>query len=118
LSRRTERIGEQIRAELARLLHEEATDPRIGLVTLTQVDVSPDLANARVYWSVVQPKDADQRRSSEAGLESAAGFLRHRLARVLGLKRVPELRFHFDASLAQGEATLSLLREIQDGAQK
>ncbi len=118
MSRRTERIGEQIRAELARLLHEETTDPRIGFVTLTQVDVAPDLSNARVYWSAVKSKDSDDLSSSEAGLESAAGFLRHRLARVLGLKRVPELRFHYDASLAQGEATLSLLREIHDGAQK
>ena len=118
MSRRTERIGEQIRAELARLLHEEITDPRIGLVTLTQVDVAPDLSNARVYWSAVQSKDSNDLSNSEAGLESAAGFLRHRLARLLDLKRVPELRFRYDSSLAQGEATLSLLREIQNGAQK
>jgi len=118
MSRRTERIGEQIRAELARLLHEETTDPRIGLVTLTQVDVSPDLSNARVYWSAVESKNSDELSTSEAGLESAAGFLRHRLAQVLELKRVPELRFRYDSSLALGEATLSLLREIQDGAQK
>jgi ribosome-binding factor A len=118
MSRRTERIGEQIRGELARLLHEETTDPRIGLVTLTQVDVSPDLSNARVYWSVVKPKDSEDHSSTEAGLESAAGFLRHRLAQILDLKRIPELRFRYDASLAQGDATLSLLREIRDGAQK
>jgi len=118
MSRRTERIGEQIRAELARLLHEEITDPRIGFVTLTQVDVAPDLSNARVYWSAVQSKDSNDLSNSEAGLESAAGFLRHRLARLLDLKRVPELRFRYDSSLAQGEATLSLLRELQNGAQK
>ena len=118
MSRRTERIGEQIRAELARLLREEATDPRIGLVTLTQVDVSPDLSNARVYWSVMKSKDSDDHSASETGLESAAGFLRHRLAQILDLKRVPELRFRYDSSLAQGAATLSLLREIRDGAQK
>ena len=118
MSRRTERIGEQIRAELARLLHEEATDPRIGFVTLTQVDVSPDLSNARIYWSAVRSKDADQLSGSEAGLESAAGFLRHRLAQRLNLKRVPELRFRYDSSLAQGDATLSLLREVRDGTQE
>ena len=118
MSRRTERIGEQIRAELARLLHEEITDPRIGFVTLTQVDVAPDLSNARVYWSALKSKDSNDLSNSEAGLESAAGFLRHRLARLLELKRVPELRFRYDSSLAQGEATLSLLREIQNGAQK
>jgi ribosome-binding factor A len=118
VSRRTERIGEQIRGELARLLHEETTDPRIGLVTLTQVDVSPDLSNARVYWSVVHRDGSEDHSSTEAGLESAAGFLRHRLARLLDLKRIPELRFHYDASLVRGDATLSLLREIRDGAQK
>ena len=118
MSRRTERIGEQIRAELARLLREEATDPRIGLVTLTQVDVAPDLSNARVYWSVVTSEDSDDPPTSEAGLTSAAGFLRHRLARILDLKRIPELRFRYESSLAQGDATLSLLREIRDGTQK
>ena len=118
MSRRTERIGEQIRAELARLLREETTDPRIGLVTLTQIDVAPDLSNARVYWSLLASKDSDALSASEAGLTSAAGFLRHRLARVLDLKRIPELRFRYDASLAQGDATLSLLREIRDGTQK
>ena len=117
MSRRTERIGEQIRAELARLLHEEATDPRIGFVTLTQVDVAPDLSNARVYWSGVNSGDADDLAASEAGLASASGFLSHRLAQTLHLKRVPELRFRYDASLAQGDATLSLLREIRDDAQ-
>jgi len=118
MSRRTERIGEQIRAELARLLHEETTDPRIGFVTLTQVDVSPDLSNARVYWSAVKSENSEDLSNSEAGLESAAGFLRHRLAQVLHLKRVPELRFRFDSSLTHGDAALSLLREIQDGPQK
>jgi ribosome-binding factor A len=118
MSRRTERIGEQIRAELARLLHEETTDPRIGLVTLTQVDVSPDLSNARVYWSVMKSEDSNDQATSKAGLESASGFLRHRLAQVLDLKRVPELRFRYDSALAHGDATLSLLREIRDGAQK
>lgn len=117
MSRRTERIGEQIRAELARLLREEATDPRIGLVTLTHVDVAPDLSHARVYWSALVSKDSDDLASSEAGLASAAGFLRHRLARLLELKRVPELRFRFDPSLVQGDATLSILREIRDGTQ-
>ena len=118
MSRRTERIGEQIRAELARLLHEEATDPRIGLVTLTQVDVSPDLSNARVYWSVMKSEDSNDLAATEAGLVSASGFLRHRLAQRLDLKKVPELRFRFDSALAQGDATLSLLREIRDDAQK
>ena len=119
-SRRSERVGEQIRAELARLLREEVTDPRIGLVTLTRVDVAPDFSNARVYWSVLaeRPRAADaeaQGADTQAGLESAAGFLRSRLAGALALRRVPELRFVYDPSLVAGAQTLALLREISDG---
>ena len=54
MTRRTERVGEQIRDVLARLLREQVTDPRIGLVTLTRVDVAPDFSNARVYWSALR----------------------------------------------------------------
>ena len=118
MSRRTERIGEQIRAELARLLREEVTDPRIGLVTLTRVDVAPDLGNAKIYWSRVGQRGeddaADELRAGE-GLASAAGFLRRKLARALPLKRVPELRFRRDPSLVLGSETLTLLRELRDG---
>jgi ribosome-binding factor A len=121
VTRRTERIGEQIREELARLLREEAWDPRIGMVTLTRVDVSPDLGNARVYWSRVAAAPEDEAAAtdrSEEGLESAAGFLRRRLAGILRLKRVPELRFVRDPSLALGNETLSLLRELGDGTRE
>jgi ribosome-binding factor A len=123
VTRRTERIGEQIRAELARLLREEVTDPRIGLVTLTRIDVAPDLSHAKVYWSSLDSvphgragsahPDAD----TAQGLASAAGFLRSQIARALATKRVPELRFVHDDSLAAGAETLRLLKEIErDGA--
>jgi ribosome-binding factor A len=110
-------VGEEIRAELARLLREEVEDPRIGLVTLTRVDVSPDLRNARVYWSRVEAKAGAEEagegeRAAERGLASAAGFLRRRLAAALPTRRVPELRFRHDPSLALGSHTLALLREI------
>jgi ribosome-binding factor A len=111
-------VGEQIRAELARLLREEATDPRIGLVTLTRVDVAPDFSNARVYWSTLAtPRAVDETAEAEtqAGLDSAAGFLRSRLAGLLELRRIPELRFLHDPSLAAGAHTLALLRELRDG---
>jgi ribosome-binding factor A len=120
-SRRSERVGEQIRAELARLLREEVTDPRIGLVTLTRVDVAPDFSNARVYWSALasRPHAADPGvaadPATQAGLDSAAGFLRSRLAHELRLRRIPELRFLHDPSLAEGAHTLALLRELSDG---
>lgn len=120
MSRRTERIASQLLAELARLLRQEVTDPRVGLVTLTRVDVAPDLSNAMVYWSGLDAGsevDVGRVEEQEEGLASAASFLRRRAARELPLKRMPELRFRYDPSLVLGSRTLSVLREVaQDGA--
>lgn len=122
MSWRLERIGEQMRGELARLLRDEVSDPRIGLVTLTRVDVAPDLATASVFFSPLQAGEAQQGEEEDApaaveavaaGLESASGFLRKRLARELSLRRTPALRFRYDASIALGSKTLSLLRELE-----
>ena len=111
MSRRTDRIAEQIRAELALLLRRDVTDPRIGLVTLVRVDVAPDLSNAGVWWSPLPQAGAPDPDEVQAGLESAAGFLRRRLAKTLPLRRVPELRFRHDRSLELGDRTLATLRE-------
>ena len=120
MTRRTERVAEEIRDVLARLLREEASDPRIGLVTLTRVDVAPDFSNARVHWSVLRAQPAQAGEGAEpdagtaAGLASAAGFLRRRLAHELSLRRTPELHFVHDPSLAEGAHTLALLQELRD----
>lgn len=112
MSRRTVRIGSQLMEEIARLLREDVTDPRIRLVTLTRIDVSPDLRNAIVFYSALtKDGDADVE-SIDAGLASAAPFLRRRAARVLPMKRMPELRFRYDPSLSLGSKTLDLLRDI------
>jgi len=113
MSRRTERIAEQIQSEVASLLRAEAADPRIGLVTITRVDVAPDLSHALIFWSALASDDHDERGRIEAGLESAAPFLRRRLAHELPLRRMPELRFRFDPSLALGSETLRVLKEIE-----
>jgi ribosome-binding factor A len=123
VSRRTERIAEEVRGELARLLREEVTDPRIGLVTLTRVDVAPDLRSALVFWSCTDDavggaSDPARVQEAETGLASASAFLRRGLARALPTKRVPELRFRHDPSLALGSDMLALLREIQDDPAK
>jgi ribosome-binding factor A len=121
VTRRTERIGEQIRDELARLLREEVSDPRVGLVTLTRIDVAPDLSHAKVYWSALDAVPHGKRGVTHAladtaqGLASAAGFLRSQLARALATKRVPELRFVHDDALEAGAETLRLLKEIDRG---
>ena len=121
MTRRTDRLGEQIRGELARLLREEVTDPRVGLVTLTRIDVAPDLSHAKVYWSSLDAVPHGTRGATHSsdetakGLASAAGFLRSQLARALATKRVPELRFVHDDSLEAGAETLRLLKEIDRG---
>ena len=124
MTRRTERINEQLRSEIARILHEDATDPRIGLVVLTRVDVSPDLRNARVLWSRLEraplPDDdtvPDADPDVQEGLDSAASFVRRRLAQVLSLKRVPQLHFQFDPSIAVGSRTLARLHELHPGGE-
>lgn len=118
MTRRTERIGEQLRAELSQLLREEVTDPRVGMVTLTRVDVSPDLAQALVMWSPLDPKTAADPEAITAmadGLESAAAFLRRRVAKRLTIRRSPALAFRHDLTLEQGAGTLDLIRELNEG---
>jgi ribosome-binding factor A len=114
MSRRTERVAEQIQSEVARVLRTETTDPRIGLVTITRVDLAPDLSHALVFWSALSSDDPEALGRVEAGLDSAAPFLRRRLAEALPLRRMPELRFRFDPSLALGSRTLRVLRELED----
>ena len=103
MSRRTDRIAEQLRSEIARVLSAEATDPRIRFVTLTRVDVAPDLSRAVVYWSAIETEGGESVERVGDGLQSAASFVRGRLAQVLPLRRIPELHFRFDPSLAQGD---------------
>jgi ribosome-binding factor A len=112
VSRRTERIAEQLKGEIARVLHEEVTDPRVRMVTLTRVDCAPDLSSALVFWSSLAADDVSKVDEIEAGLDSAAAFVRRRIAQVLPLRRTPRLLFRHDASLAAGSKMLSLLREI------
>lgn len=113
VTRRTERVGESIREELARVMREEATDPRLRLVTLTRVDVAPDLSQALVFWSVMDAPGAPTVEEAEAGLGAAASFLRRQLAHTLRLRRMPSLDFRHDPSLRLGARTLALLREIE-----
>ena len=113
MTRRTERIAGELLAELSRLFREEVTDPRVGLVTLTRIDVAPDLSHALVFWSALDLATNDDRIAErQAGLDSAAPFLRRRVARALTIHHMPELRFRYDPSLVLGTRTLSVLREV------
>ena len=110
---RTRRVGEQIQRELAGLVHEEIKDPRLGMVSISGVVVSRDLAHARVYVSVLGGQEAVE--ESIRVLNHAAGFLRHRLGQRLRLRVVPQLRFHFDSSLAEGARMDALIHAALAG---
>jgi ribosome-binding factor A len=97
---RTRRIGEQIQRELASLIREEIKDPRLGMVSVTAVIVTRDLAHAKVYVSVLG--NEEQTQASVSVLSHAAGFLRHKLGKILHIRVIPELRFYLDRSLEEG----------------
>ena len=106
---RMRRVNEVIREVLGGALASEIKDPRIGFVTVTEVDTSPDLRAARVYVSVLG--DAEQRERSLEGLRSAHGVLQARINSELRLKRTPALTFHYDESVERGARLSRLLDE-------
>jgi len=107
---RSDRVADQIRSELATLLVREVHDPGIGFVTLTRVQVSPDLQLARVHYTALG--DEKTRQNSERALERAAPFLRRQIGSRLRLKRVPELKFVYDESIAGQDRIEQLLNEL------
>jgi len=100
-TRRSLRVADLLVQEVADLLQRDVKDPRIGFVTLTGADLSPDLRHAKVFYTVMGDETARER--TRAGLASALPFLRRETARRLRLKNVPELHFHYDESLDRGE---------------
>lgn len=114
-TRRTERLGNLILAELADLLLKRVKDPRLAGMTLTGVDVSPDLAQAKIYFSLL---DASRRRQVEDGFKAAAPFLRRELATRLAIKTTPRLVLAYDASLVQGAEMERLIRQVRQADQE
>ena len=115
MSRRTERLQDQIRSDLSDLLRREVTDPRLAsdaIVSITEVELTADLRHARVYISILGT--AEQVHESFAAIKHATGFLRHELARRLTLRYVPELTFYLDQSVERGARVLELLKQVQE----
>jgi ribosome-binding factor A len=109
MSERMRRVNESVRQVLAEALL-ELKDPRIGLVTVTGVDTTPDLRHATVYVSVLG--SARKRRATLTGLTSAHGLLQARLASELRLKRTPQLTFEYDPSVERGVRMSRLIDEL------
>jgi ribosome-binding factor A len=107
---RPDRVGDQIRAELATLLVREVHDPGIGFVTLTRVQISPDLQTARVMYTALGDEKA--RADSARALGRAAPFLRRQIGARLRLRRTPELRFVYHDSIAGQDRIEQILGEL------
>ena len=103
------RIADQIQRELAELVRTALRDPRIGLVTLTGVEVSRDQSHAKVFFTILGPEGAA--REAGEGLTHAAGFLRSELAHRLTTRKVPELHFEHDESVERGVRLSKLIDE-------
>jgi ribosome-binding factor A len=114
---RSRRIAEQVQRELVGIIRLELKDPRVGLVTLTDVEVTPDLKHARVFFTLLG--DEAMIGETTRALTHAAGFLRSQLARRFEMRSVPQLRFVYDASVERG-ARLSQLIDaaVADDAER
>ena len=108
---RASRVGDQIQAELASLLTRDVHDPGIGFLTITRVKLSPDLQQARVYYTSIG--DDKAKRESARALDRATPFLRRQVGQRLRLKRVPELTFFYDESIEQGDRVERILQELK-----
>lgn len=126
MSARMQRVADQIQRELATLIQMEVSDPRVGMVSVTGVEVSRDLAHAKVYVTVLNtlgedgvlnretladPGELDQLEVQQniKALNKAAGYLRTLLAKRINLRSVPKLQFYYDASVQRGQELSSLI---------
>jgi ribosome-binding factor A len=104
------RVADQIQRDLAEIIAYELKDPRVGMITLTEVQVTPDYAHAKVFFTTLVD-DAETVQNTIAGLRKAAGFIRGQLGRRLTIHTIPELHFVHDTSTARGMELSRLIDE-------
>ena len=102
---RSERVAEQVRRDLADLIRTELKDPRVGMISLTGVELTPDYAHAKVFFTTFNSEHLEE---IERGLKRAAGFLRRELGKRIHIHTLPELHFVYDNSIERG-TSMSLL---------
>lgn len=110
---RTQRVGDHLQQEVARLVQLELRDPRLKLVSITGVDVSRDLAHAKVFFTQLGVDDKAEGAKSAEVLNRAAGFIRSEIARGSTMRTVPKLHFRFDESVGRGRDMEALLRSVK-----
>ncbi|HZV62057.1 MAG TPA: 30S ribosome-binding factor RbfA [Methylophilaceae bacterium] len=108
---RSDRISEQIRRELADLLQFEVKDPRVSMVTITEVEVSGDIAHAKIYFSAPVQDNPQALAELQKGLDKSAGFLRSQLGKRMMVRTVPQLHFIYDTSIDHGMKISRLIDE-------
>lgn len=106
---RSQRVAEQIRRELAELIRLEVKDPRVGMISLTDVEISPDFSHAKVFFSSMRGEEGLQ--DILRGLRNASGFLRRELGKRIRIHTLPELHFQFDKSVLEGSRLSALIDE-------
>ena len=109
--KRSERVAGELRRELARLIQKEVKDPAVGFISVSDVEVTRDLAHARVFVTVFESEKAA---GALEALQRKAPFLRHRLSQEMRMRSVPELHFHHDSSVENGLRMDSLIRSALD----
>jgi ribosome-binding factor A len=113
MTARTDRIDQLLRQEIGAILAKDLQDPRIGFVTVTDVETAPDLSTARIWVSVIgQPAERDL---TMKALQHAMPFVRRELGSRLRLRRIPELQLRLDDTLQRGTRVLQLLAELEAG---
>ncbi len=108
--RRTERLGEEIREEVAKIIGRDLKDPRIGFVTVTRVELAHDLRNARIYVGVLGAPA--EREKTLIGLRKAAGFVRREVGRRIRMRVTPEIAFQLDRGLDATDRVAKILEEV------
>lgn len=104
---RSERVNDQIQRDLSEIIRSELKDPRVGMITLTAVEVTPDYAHASVYFTMLEGKTSVE--DTLFGLQKASGFLRSELGKRIKIHQIPQLKFKFDESLERGISLSALI---------
>ncbi len=113
---RVQRMQEEMKKEVSQILRTELKDPRIGFITITDVEISSDLRNVKIFVSVYG-SDEEKAKTMD-GLESASGFIRSEIGKRIQLRYTPELSFKFDESIARGARIMKLLNEVKGEGEK
>ncbi|AWX15201.1 ribosome-binding factor A [Mergibacter septicus] len=109
---RSQRVAQEIKKEIAVILQREVKDPRIGMVTVSDVEVSKDLAYAKIFVTFLFDDDVQQVKQAMLGLEKASAYIRTLLGKAMRLRIVPELRFEYDRSLVDGMRMANLVSQV------